>query len=175
MLLDLWFCHFPWWTFLDNHGKDYSFLLLVILFVYISNVVPLPSLPSTNPPSCPLLPLPLWGCSPTHPHTLASPPHIPLHWGIIKLSQDQGPPLLLMPDKAVLCYICNWSHGSLHVDSLVGGLVHGSSGGLGWYCCSSYGKDYAKRRFGLQCAGRENRSFYSHLMSMNTDAIFFNS
>jgi hypothetical protein len=44
--------------------------------------------------------------------------------------------------KAILCYICNWSHGSLHVYSLVGGLVPGSSGGgglVGWYCCSSYG------------------------------------
>ena len=37
-----------------------------------------------------------------------------------------------MPDKAILCYICSWSHGSLHVDSLGGGLVPGSSGGSGW-------------------------------------------
>ena len=52
---------------------------------------------------------------------------IPLHWGI-KSPQDQGPPLPLMSDKAVLCYICSWSHGSLHVYSLVGGLVPGCSG-----------------------------------------------
>ena len=40
-----------------------------------------------------------------------------------------------MPDKAVLCYISSWSHRSL-----VGGLVHGSFGGLvGWYYCFSYG------------------------------------
>jgi hypothetical protein len=38
----------------------------------------------------------------------------------------------LMTDKAILCYICSWSHGSLHVYSLVGGLVPGSSWGSGW-------------------------------------------
>jgi hypothetical protein len=36
-------------------------------------------------------------------------------------------------NKAILCYICGWSHGSLHVYSLVGGLVPGSSGGSGWF------------------------------------------
>ena len=35
----------------------------------------------------------------------------------------------LMSNKAILCYICGWSHGSFHVYSLVGGLVPGSSGG----------------------------------------------
>jgi hypothetical protein len=32
-----------------------------------------------------------------------------------------------MPDKAILCYICSWSH----VYSLVGGLIPGRSGGKG--------------------------------------------
>ena len=41
-----------------------------------------------------------------------------------------SPPL--MPDKAILCYICSWSYGSFHVYSLVGGLVTGSFGGYGW-------------------------------------------
>jgi len=44
------------------------------------------------------------------------PPHCPgilLHWGI-EPSQDQGPLLPLMLDKAILC-ICSWSHGSLFV------------------------------------------------------------
>jgi hypothetical protein len=36
-----------------------------------------------------------------------------------------------MPDKAILCYICSWSHRSDHVNSLVGDLVPGSSGGGG--------------------------------------------
>ena len=60
---------------------------------------------------------------PTHP---LLPPHpgIPLHWDI-EPSQDQWPLLPLVPDKAILCYICIWSHGSLH-GSLVGGLVPGS-------------------------------------------------
>jgi hypothetical protein len=54
-------------------------------------------------------------------------PGIPLYWGI-EPSQDQGLLFPLMPYKAILCYICGWSHGSLHVYSLVGGLVPGSSG-----------------------------------------------
>jgi hypothetical protein len=69
-----------------------------------------------------------------HPPTHSIPPHcpsIPLCWGI-KPPQDQRPPLSLMPDKAILCYICSWSHGSLHVHSLVDGLVPGSSGRSGW-------------------------------------------
>jgi hypothetical protein len=48
---------------------------------------------------------------------------IPSHWCQIRPSS----------------YICSWSHGSHHVYSLVGGLVPGSSGMSGWYCCSSYG------------------------------------
>ena len=76
--------------------------------------------------------------SPTHRH----PPHhhsIPLNWGI-ELSQDQGPLLPLMPYKAILCYKCSWGQESLHVYTLVGGLVPRRSGSLvGWYCYSSYG------------------------------------
>ena len=62
---------------------------------------------------------------PKHPF----PPHCPgvhLHW-VSKPSQDQGPLLLLIPDKAILCSICSWSHRLLHVDSLVGGLVNFNS------------------------------------------------
>jgi hypothetical protein len=39
----------------------------------------------------------------------------------------------LMSHKAILCYICCWSLESLHVYSLVGGLVPGSSGDTGWF------------------------------------------
>jgi hypothetical protein len=39
----------------------------------------------------------------------------------------------LKADKAILYYICGWSHGSLHVYSLAGGLVPGSSGSTGWF------------------------------------------
>ena len=72
--------------------------------------------------------------SPKTPYSTSPPPAsmrvLPcpciLHWGI-EPSQDQGPFLPLMPDKAILCYICGWNHGSLTVYSLVGGLVPGSS------------------------------------------------
>jgi hypothetical protein len=48
---------------------------------------------------------------PTYPRPPPCP-HIPLHWGT-KPSRDQGPLLPLMPNKAILCYIFSWSHGSL--------------------------------------------------------------
>jgi hypothetical protein len=38
-----------------------------------------------------------------------------------------------MTDKAILCYICGWSHRSFHMYTLVGGLVPGSSEGTGWF------------------------------------------
>jgi hypothetical protein len=52
-----------------------------------------------------------------------------LHWGI-EPSWDQGWLLSLMLNKAIFCYICSWSHGSLYVYSLVVGLDPGSSGWL---------------------------------------------
>jgi hypothetical protein len=39
----------------------------------------------------------------------------------------------LMSNKAILCYICIWSHRFLHVCSLVGGLVTGRSEGIGCF------------------------------------------
>jgi hypothetical protein len=89
-------------------------------FIYILNVLPFPGFPSENPVSHPLSP-----CSLTHPLPLPCP-GIPLHWGI-EPSQDQGPLLPLMTVEAIHCYICGWSHGSLHVYSLVDGLVPGNS------------------------------------------------
>jgi hypothetical protein len=61
------------------------------------------------------------------------PPHslITVHWGI-EPSRDKGSLLSLMPNKAILCYIYGWSHGSLHMYSLIGGLVPENSGGSGW-------------------------------------------
>jgi hypothetical protein len=50
----------------------------------------------------------------------------PTHSHLPLPSQDQGPLLPLMHDKAILCYICSWSH----VYSFVDGLVPGSSGGV---------------------------------------------
>ena len=62
-------------------------------------------------------------------HSYFSRPGIPLHWGI-KEVQAQGPLHPLMSNKAILCHICGQSHGSLHVYSLVGGPVPGSSRGV---------------------------------------------
>jgi hypothetical protein len=84
-------------------GSSFSFLnfnivLLDIFFIYISNVIPLPSFPSKTPPSLPPL---LY--SPTHTLLLLGL-GIPLYWGI-EPSEDQGPLLPLM--TAILFYICN--------------------------------------------------------------------
>ena len=99
-----------------------SFLkfLLDVLFIYISNVIPLktPYPTSLCPASMRVPPPPLL----THCLT----PSSLLLWGI-KPSQEKGPLLSLWPEKTILCYICSWSH----VYSLVGGLVSGSSGGGG--------------------------------------------
>jgi hypothetical protein len=57
---------------------------------------------------------------------------ISLLWGM-EPPHDQGPPLTLMPDKVILCYICSWSHGSLHMHSLVVTLVPESSEGYGLF------------------------------------------
>ena len=46
------------------------------------------------------------------PLILPHHPSISLRWGI-EPSQDQGSPLPLTPDKAILCYIYSWSYGSL--------------------------------------------------------------
>jgi hypothetical protein len=81
--------------------------LLVILFIYISNVIPLPSFPSTSPLSCPPSPC-LYGGAPPPAHTpLPQWPSVPLSC-VIKPPQTSLP---VMPDKAILCYISSWSHG----------------------------------------------------------------
>lgn len=61
----------------------------------------------------------------------------PQHPGIIlhpaiKFSEDQGLFLLLMLDNAFLCYMYDWSHGSLCMYWLVGGLALGT---LVWSGC----------------------------------------
>ena len=71
--------------------------LCSVQFIYISNIIPFPSFPSVNALSLTLL---LQGCSPVQLPTLLHCFSIHLHWGI-KLSQDQGPSLQLMLDKAL--------------------------------------------------------------------------
>jgi hypothetical protein len=87
---------------------------------------PVPPLETPIPSSLSLL---LWGWSLTHP-LLPPYPGIPPHWGI-EPSQDQGPLLLLMSNKAILCYICRWSHRFLHVYSFVGDLALRAL--VGWF------------------------------------------
>ena len=74
------------------------FLKLVILFIYISNDIPLSSLPFTSPlspPPSPCLyegnPLPLYQLLPQWPSSSLS-------W-VSKPLQDQGPPLPVIPDR----------------------------------------------------------------------------
>jgi hypothetical protein len=92
------------------------------------------------PPQPPLHPPSSCFYQGTPPPLLPFCPSIPLCWGI-EPSQDQGPHLPMMLDKAILCNICSWSHGSFHVYSLVGGLVPQSSGVSGFFPslnCSVY-------------------------------------
>jgi hypothetical protein len=110
--------------FLGGGGNRGVFFIFLLDIFYLHFKYPLSWFSSENP-----LPFPLSPCSPTHP--LLFPGHgIPLHWGI-EPSQDQGPLLPLMTNKAILCYICTWSHESHHVFSLVDGLVPESSGSTG--------------------------------------------
>jgi hypothetical protein len=88
--------------------------------------------PLQNP--FPIIPTPafmrVFPYPPTHPLP-SHHPSIPLCCSL-QHPQDQGTPLPLMPDKAIICYICNWSHGSLHMYTMEGGLVPVSSGDSGW-------------------------------------------
>jgi hypothetical protein len=88
----------------------------------------------------PLIPslFPCFYESAPHPHSPSPCPGIPLSWGI-KPSNYQVPLLPLIPNKAILSYICSWSHGLLYVYFLVGGLISESSGRSGCLIFSSYG------------------------------------
>jgi hypothetical protein len=100
--------------------------IFIRYFLYLHfKFIPFPHYPSELPPFHPSSP-----CSLTHP-LLLSCPGIPIHWDI-KPSQDQGPLLSLMSNKAILCYIFGWRYEPLLVYSLVSGLVPGNSGVTGW-------------------------------------------
>ena len=122
------FCFCFWFLFVCF--EECFFLIRFLIYLY-----PFPiSLPE-SPITFTLLLL-LLECSLTH--TLLPPhPVSPLLWSM-KISQDHGPLLPLMSNKAIF-YIHCWRHESLHVYSLVGCLVPGSSwGSVVWYCCSFY-------------------------------------
>jgi hypothetical protein len=111
------------------------FLFIGYFFIYISNSIPFPNFSLEIPYTIPLS-LRLWGCSPIY---LLTPTSLLRHFPILGHQAIMGPIafFLLMPDKAILCYICSWSNGSFHVYSLVGSLVPGSSeeGGVSLWCC----------------------------------------
>ena len=111
--------HITFWVSFINH-----FIRLHFKWYPLFLVTPQHS----HPP--PPLPLCLYEGVPPHTH-----PHLPHCSSIPYAGASSLPPLPLMLDKAILCYICIWSHDSLYVYSLVGGLVPGSSGGLvSWHC-----------------------------------------
>jgi hypothetical protein len=114
--------HLPFLIFFGFWGR----LFYLFIFQILQVLSPILSIPSTNPLSPPLPFLYEGAPPPAHP-ILPQYPSFPLPWGI-EPSQVQGSPLPLMPKKAILGYICSWSYGSLHVYSLVGGLVPGSFG-----------------------------------------------
>lgn len=116
----------PQSSLISGERKCFFFFLLDNFFIYIPNIFPFPGLPFGNP-LCHPQPASMRVLLP-HPPLPSSHPGIPLYWGI-EPPQAQGPLLPLMSNKATLCHIC--SHGSLYVYSLFGGLVPGSSRGLG--------------------------------------------
>ena len=81
-----------------------------IVYLFHFKCHPLPHFPSRNPlfhSSSPCFYEGVPSSSPWHSRKLGH-----------QAFMDQGPLLPLMPDKAILCYICGWSHGSFHVYSL---------------------------------------------------------
>ena len=104
------------------------FCWLFYLFAY-QMLSPFPA----SPPQIfyPFPPVPAsMSCSPNHMSTPSSFLCILLCW-VIEPSQDHEPPLPLIADKVILWYIWSRSHESLHMSSLFGGLVPGSSGDSG--------------------------------------------
>jgi hypothetical protein len=104
----------------------FVFLFLKLdIFLFTFQILFLSSFPLRKPPY--LIP-PLPAHYPTHSRfpVLAFP-----YAGAQSLHKTKG--LSLISHKAILCYILGWSLESLHVYSLVGGLVPGSSGGSGWF------------------------------------------
>jgi len=75
--------------------------------MYISNI-PFPSPNNTLPASLP-----------RNSHILGIQP-----W------KNQGLLLPLVPNKAILCYICSWSHRVVYANSLNGSLIPGNPGWL---------------------------------------------
>ena len=114
------------------HTHLFIFFFFIRIFcIYISNVIPSFSPPTMKIPN-PISPPPASMREFPHPPTHSLPPQCPgiaLHWSI-KSSQDRGPLLPLMTGKIILYYLWSWSHGSLHVYSLVDGLFSETKEGV---------------------------------------------
>jgi hypothetical protein len=97
--------------FLSLFLSDSFFFLLDIFFIYISSVIPFLVSPLPESPTPFSLPLLFYeGVAPCN-HPLPPPcPRFPYTGTSIDSSQGQEPLLPLIPDKAILCYICSWSH-----------------------------------------------------------------
>lgn len=78
-------------------------------------LTPFPVFPPQNP--YPLSPPPAFMRALPNLPILPQCPSIPLPW-VIEPPQDQGPPLPLMTDKGLLCYISSWTNdGSTYQES----------------------------------------------------------
>jgi hypothetical protein len=100
----------------------YFFIFYWLFYLFTFQMLPPSQFPLHKHPILSSLPLPLWRCS----------PNLPIYSCLSALVFSYpGPSCGLHRTKG---------YESLHVYSLVGGLVPGSFGGLvGWYCCSSCG------------------------------------
>jgi hypothetical protein len=114
----------------------YSFFVLLLLLLFIENFIyvrfhcyTLSQFPPQKTPIPSSFLLFLWACSPTHPPTPAS---LLVHYPTLRHQAFTGPRASSPIDawQATFCYIYGWSHVSLHVYSLVGGLVSQSSSWL---------------------------------------------
>ena len=86
-----------------------NFLFFSWIFSLYFKCYPLSWLPSAILPFHPCSPC-LYEGAPPPIHPLLPPFHgISLHW-VIESSQDEGPLFQLVPNKAILCYIWDWSH-----------------------------------------------------------------
>jgi hypothetical protein len=99
------------------------FLYLDFICYSLSRFSPSPP-PPKKKPSHPLL---LLRGVPLHSYTHCCLPALAFPYtGASNLPRTKGLSSHWCPNKAILCYICGWTHGSLHVYFLVGGLVPGS-------------------------------------------------
>jgi len=97
-----------------RHGNTHLFFCCCWFhfLIYISNVIPSPSFLDIIPLSHSFhffykgVPLPIQPCFLPARHS----PTLGVHtW------QDQGLLHPLMPNKAIICYLCSWTHGSVYV------------------------------------------------------------